>query len=154
MKCSLVYHDDYMRQAFELIDMAHGVENVIPDMTVQHVVDNCWVFALLSDDEKKVKALVLLDWVDEGTVEFHMATFNRVNFFKAFDIICERIEPYVHTINAYIPLDRPDVAKIASKAGFNVKMIEGIYHGQCKPFQKSKSEDSTKAKASCANGYS
>jgi len=144
MKCEFIYDESLVRDCIDIVDRMYGIHNVMPDLTVNDIIHGCWVYALISDDEQVLYTLVFLDWTDNRQADIHFATIRRTNVIKAFKMVCASASPYVDELSAYIPLDRPDVVKIASRVGFNVKKHKGYHHGKFKPDQETQSCEATK----------
>jgi len=87
-------------------------------------------FITFEDNNGKLLALLMLEWVDHRVASLHFVLFNRGNILKGWKIFLNMFSQHFDELQTYIPVDRLDVLKISKALGFNHNKDERYYYGR------------------------
>lgn len=115
----------------DYIEEEYGLYNVLDfDMDIEdlkeYIVNQSWMFTFRNDADDKDYALLILEWTADRVASLHITLFNRGNIYKGWNMFLKEYAQYFDKLEAYIPIDRPDVVRLIKGIGFTLKE-EGPY---------------------------
>tara|TARA_R110000824_G_scaffold14186_6_gene60647 strand:+ start:2166 stop:2642 length:477 start_codon:yes stop_codon:yes gene_type:complete len=124
-----VRDNNEFRKILEKSDKKHGCKNLTPDSTIDQLIKCSWMLALHKDGD--CMGYVLYEWTGDREAAIHVCAlgsgFNRLTAWRK---VKGAIFDHADIINAYIPLNRPRLAKLAELEGFTITKKRDYYYGQ------------------------